>query len=44
MVEKIIEVEAQSPALEMLKQIDVDNLTPRQALEQLYSLKATLNS
>ena len=44
MVEKIIEVEAQSPALEMLKQIDVDNLTPRQALEQLFSLKATLNS
>ena len=44
MIEKVIEVEAQSPALEMLKQIDVDNLTPRQALEQLYSLKATLNS
>ncbi|WP_151981090.1 DNA mismatch repair protein MutS [Acinetobacter guerrae] len=44
MVEKIIEVEAQSPALEMLKQIDVDNLTPRQALEQLYSLKASLSS
>ncbi|MBK0062572.1 MULTISPECIES: DNA mismatch repair protein MutS [unclassified Acinetobacter] len=44
MIEKIIEVEAQSPALEMLKQIDVDNLTPRQALEQLYSLKATLSS
>ncbi|MCU4357079.1 DNA mismatch repair protein MutS [Acinetobacter ursingii] len=43
-IEKVIEVEAQSPALEMLKQIDVDNLTPRQALEQLYSLKATLNS
>ncbi|MEC8057945.1 MAG: DNA mismatch repair protein MutS [Pseudomonadota bacterium] len=35
-IEKVIEVEAQSPALEMLKQIDVDNLTPRQALEQLY--------
>ena len=43
-IEKVIEVEAQSPALEMLKQIDVDNLTPRQALEKLYSLKATLNS
>ena len=43
-IEKVIEVEAQSPALEMLKQIDVYNLTPRQALEQLYSLKATLNS
>ncbi|MFW1807026.1 DNA mismatch repair protein MutS [Acinetobacter ursingii] len=43
-IEKVIEIEAHSPALEMLKQIDVDNLTPRQALEQLYSLKATLSS
>ncbi|WP_130802817.1 DNA mismatch repair protein MutS [Acinetobacter ihumii] len=43
-IEKVIEVEAHSPALEMLKQLDVDNLSPRQALEQLYSLKATLNS
>ncbi|EPW3506481.1 hypothetical protein ACWKK1_000892, partial [Acinetobacter baumannii] len=25
-------------------QIEVDNLTPRQALEQLYELKAALNS
>lgn len=39
-VEKIVEVEAQSPALELLDKIDVDDLTPRQALEQLYQLKA----
>ncbi|MCH7394105.1 DNA mismatch repair protein MutS [Acinetobacter dispersus] len=39
-VEKVIEVEAKSPALELLQNIDVDDLTPRQALEQLYQLKA----
>jgi len=43
-VEKIIEVEAQSPALELLDKIDVDDLTPRQALEQLYQLKALFKS
>lgn len=39
-IEKIVEVEAKSPALELLQNIDVDDLTPRQALEQLYQLKA----
>jgi DNA mismatch repair protein MutS len=39
----VIEVEVSSPALDLLKQIEVDNLT-RQALEQLYELKAALNS
>ena len=39
-VERIIEVQAHSPALELLQNIDVDELTPRQALEQLYQLKA----
>lgn len=39
-IEKVIEVEAKSPALELLQNIDVDDLTPRQALEQLYQLKA----
>lgn len=39
-IEKIVEVE--SPALTMLKTLDVDDLTPRQALEQLYQLKAQL--
>ncbi|KXO85586.1 DNA mismatch repair protein MutS [Acinetobacter venetianus] len=43
-VERIVEIEAQSPALELLQQIDVDDLTPRQALEKLYSLKAALKS
>lgn len=43
-VEKIVEVEAQSPALELLDKIDVDDLTPRQALEQLYQLKALFKS
>ncbi|EMI5445882.1 DNA mismatch repair protein MutS, partial [Acinetobacter baumannii] len=43
-IEKVIEVEVSSPALDLLKQIEVDNLTPRQALEQLYELKAALNS
>ena len=32
------------PALDLLKQIEVDNLSPRQALEQLYELKAALKS
>lgn len=39
-VEKTVEIEVASPALEYLQQLDVDNLTPRQALEQLYELKA----
>ena len=38
-IERVIEVEKKSPALEYLQSIDVDNLTPRQALEQLYALK-----
>ena len=41
-VERVIEVEKKSPALEYLQSIDVDNLTPRQALEQLYALKEKL--
>ncbi|RLZ10902.1 DNA mismatch repair protein MutS [Acinetobacter sp. 2JN-4] len=43
-IEKVIEVEVHSPALDLLQRIDVDDLTPRQALEQLYSLKAALRS
>lgn len=39
---QIVHIEQESPALEALRLIDVDNLTPRQALEQLYQLKATL--
>jgi DNA mismatch repair ATPase MutS len=29
----------ESPAVEKLKDLDIDNLTPRQALQQLYELK-----
>ncbi|ENW89529.1 DNA mismatch repair protein mutS [Acinetobacter sp. CIP 53.82] len=43
-IERIVEVEKPSPALEALRQLDVDNLTPRQALEQLYALKEQLNT
>lgn len=39
---QIIEVEKPSPALELLQQLDVDNLTPRQALDYLYDLKRQL--
>lgn len=40
----IIEVEKSSPVLDALSHLDVDNLTPRQALEQLYALKAQLDN
>ena len=43
-VEKIVEVVKPSPALEALQQLDVDDLTPRQALEQLYQLKQMLKN
>ena len=43
-IERVIEVEKPSPALDLLHSIDVDNLTPRQALEQLYALKEQLNA
>lgn len=38
----IIEIIKPSKTLERLAQIDVDDLSPRQALEQLYALKAQL--
>lgn len=43
-IERIVEVEKPAPALEALRQLDVDNLTPRQALEQLYALKEQLKA
>ena len=43
-IEKVIEVKMQSPALDLLKQLDLDDLTPRQALEHLYQLKALSKS
>jgi len=41
-VERIIEVEKSSAALELLEDIDVDSLSPREALQQLYALKDLL--
>ena len=41
-VVQIVEVEKASPALDALKDMDVDNLTPRQALDALYQLKQML--
>lgn len=39
---EVIEVEKDSPILDALAALDVDNLSPRQALEQLYALKSQL--
>ncbi|WP_343594710.1 DNA mismatch repair protein MutS [Acinetobacter sp.] len=41
-VEKVVEVEIQSPVIDFIAHLDIDNLTPRQALEQLYELKKLL--
>ncbi|MBD8008707.1 DNA mismatch repair protein MutS [Acinetobacter pecorum] len=41
-VERIIEIEKESPALDLLEDIDVDSLSPREALQQLYALKDLL--
>ena len=41
-IETVIEVEKSSPVLEALSVIDVDDLTPREALAQLYALKELL--
>ncbi|MCE6007419.1 DNA mismatch repair protein MutS [Acinetobacter soli] len=41
--EQMIEVKKPSPVLEHLQQLDVDSLTPRQALEALYHLKEQLD-
>lgn len=41
-IERIIEIEKTSPALELLKELDIDNLSPREALQQLYMLKDQL--
>ncbi|AXQ22880.1 DNA mismatch repair protein MutS [Acinetobacter wuhouensis] len=43
-IQEVIEVEKSSPALNALANLDVDDLTPRQALEQLYQLKQLLKS
>ncbi|WP_216935669.1 MULTISPECIES: DNA mismatch repair protein MutS [unclassified Acinetobacter] len=41
-VERIIEIEKESPALDLLEDLDIDSLTPREALQQLYALKDLL--
>ena len=43
-IERVVEVEKASPALEILKALDVDNLTPREALQHLYQLKEQLEN
>ena len=40
--ETIMEVEKTSPVLESLEQLDIDSLSPREALAQLYKLKDQL--
>lgn len=39
---QIVEVEKASPTLDALKDLDIDNLSPRQALDALYQLKQML--
>jgi DNA mismatch repair protein MutS len=38
-IERVVEIERPSAALNALKDLDVDNLSPREALQQLYALK-----
>ena len=42
-IERVVEVEKVSPALELLKELDVDNLTPREALQHLYMWKEQID-
>ncbi|WP_180117685.1 DNA mismatch repair protein MutS [Acinetobacter sp. YH12096] len=41
-IERVVEVEKTSPVLDALADIDIDNLSPREALQQLYALKDLL--
>ena len=41
-IERVVEIEKNSPALDLLKQLDIDNLSPREALQHLYLLKDNL--
>ena len=43
-VERIVEVEKDTPALNLLRALDVDNLSPREALQQIYALKDALQA
>ena len=43
-IERIVEVEKDTPALNLLRALDVDNLSPREALQQIYALKDALQA
>ena len=43
-IERVVEIVKPSATLETLAAIDVDDLSPRQALEQLYALKKLLKA
>ena len=43
-MERIVEVEKDIPALNLLRALDVDNLSPREALQQIYALKDALQA
>ena len=44
MIERVVEVEKDVPALNLLRALDVDNLSPREALQQIYALKDALEA
>jgi DNA mismatch repair protein MutS len=43
-IERIVEVEKDVPALNLLRALDVDSLSPREALQQIYALKDALEA
>jgi DNA mismatch repair protein MutS len=43
-IERIVEVEKDEPVLNLLRALDVDNLSPREALQQIYALKDALEA
>ena len=43
-IERIVEVEKDVPVLKLLRALDVDNLSPREALQQIYALKDALEA
>lgn len=43
-MERIVEVEKDTSALNLLRALDVDNLSPREALQQIYALKDALQA
>jgi DNA mismatch repair protein MutS len=43
-IERVVEIEKDGPALRLLRSLDVDNLSPREALQQIYALKDALES